>query len=696
MKTPPFLVGAALLFWGWQTDYILAGAVMALVLESARFTKLRWELSNEDFSRIYTFCSLLFMASAAYAFTNSNGPANLRGLFTNSGFSAQSTVGSLSTKTAVLMIRWLPMVFFLFIAAQTFSNRDGIPLETISFFLRRRRKKARQSGVTLPASRTVNLAYPYLIACLFAASSHPYGNLGFFWGLCGLTAWALWPNRSRRFGSVVWAGTMLAVVGLSYGGQYGLVRLRQTLQQYNPAWLGGLADDGFDPMESRTEIGQIGRIKTSGRIVIRLETKNGAAPPQYLREAGYRLYKSGVWYAGSSKDDFANLTEDPPTSGTWPILPGRTNPATIGIACYLPGGKGLLPLPTDCGMLQQLPVFLNQKNSLGTVHAEGPGLVIFNALYGSRATFDFPPDTNEDLSVPIKEKPALGQVVSELHLDGQDQQKTLETISRYFGTRFNYSLWQEQPKVKDTNTTALSRFLLATHKGHCEYFATATVLLLRQLHIPARYAVGYAVHEPSGKNYVVRQNDAHAWCRVWNHDTQTWENFDTTPGTWVEAERQHRSSLQFLSDAWSRAVFEFSKFRWGQSGLRQYLPWVLTPVLGLLLYQIIFRANRRRARQNQKNNSGGMIWPGLDSDFYQLERELAKRGMIRHSSEPLSDWLRRATTSPAAWSKLNHPLRQILLLHYRYRFDPQGLTAADRETLRREVAVCLSTMALEK
>jgi len=29
------LVGAALLFWGWQTDLILIGALLAVVLESA-------------------------------------------------------------------------------------------------------------------------------------------------------------------------------------------------------------------------------------------------------------------------------------------------------------------------------------------------------------------------------------------------------------------------------------------------------------------------------------------------------------------------------------------------------------------------------------------------------------------------------------------------------------------------------------
>ena len=41
MKPPPFLLGAALLFWGWQSDLLLVGGVLAVVFESARFIKAR-------------------------------------------------------------------------------------------------------------------------------------------------------------------------------------------------------------------------------------------------------------------------------------------------------------------------------------------------------------------------------------------------------------------------------------------------------------------------------------------------------------------------------------------------------------------------------------------------------------------------------------------------------------------------------
>ena len=36
---------------------------------------------------------------------------------------------------------------------------------------------------------------------------------------------------------------------------------------------------------------------------------------------------------------------------------------------------------------------------------------------------------------------------------------------------------------------AISRFLLEGRRGHCEYFASATTLLLREAGVPARYSV---------------------------------------------------------------------------------------------------------------------------------------------------------------------------------------------------------------
>jgi hypothetical protein len=59
MKPPPFLLSVTLLFWGWQSDLFLPGALMAVILESALVFKSRWDFSDEDFTKAWSFCSLV-------------------------------------------------------------------------------------------------------------------------------------------------------------------------------------------------------------------------------------------------------------------------------------------------------------------------------------------------------------------------------------------------------------------------------------------------------------------------------------------------------------------------------------------------------------------------------------------------------------------------------------------------------------
>jgi len=702
MKPPPLLLGAALLFWGWQSDLLLVGALMGVILESARLTTARWEFSDEDFSRIWTFCAVVFLGAAVYAFTSNEGPATFASLFENPNFYTQRNAGASSAKTAASLFRWLPMVFFPFLAMQMFSTRETIPLATISLILRRRWKQARKAGKPTPASRDVDIAYPYFGGTLLAASVHPAEGTTYFWGLCAMIAWALWAQRSRRFAVAVWLGALTVAVALGFLGQRSIGQLQRYLESFNAQWMSRFMRRGFgvDPTQNRTALGNIGELKTSGRIGIWLRTKPGSPPPIYLREASYRGYKSQIWFAGSSRDDFTAVNEDVLNSGEWTLLRGKSNNASINITCYLTGRKrtsptGLLPLPAGSGRLENFFAYLLQKNSAGAVLAEGPRLVMFDALYGPGATVDSPPappDTDEDRKVPDNEKPALDSVIDELQLRKQSPEQAQRTLAAFFADNFTYSTWQGLPRSDKTNNTPLGRFLLQTRSGHCEYFATATVLLLRRAGIPARYAVGWSVHEGSGGKYVVRARDAHAWSLVWDKEKEQWLDFDTTPASWVAAEGKNKSALQWLSDFWTRIGLEISKIRYGQSKLRQYLLWIILPVLALLLYQIIFRRGRRRRGAAKSERPEVFDWPGLDSEFYQLEKKLRERGVPRGASEPLNEWLERVAETPDL-TELRGPLEELLRLHYRYRFDPLGLSAADREALKRAARVCLDKLS---
>ncbi len=686
MKPPPFLIGAAVLFWGWQTGFLVPGIVMAGILESARWTKARWEFSNQDFNRIWMFCALLLLAALVFAFTSVEGPAEMLGFLHNPNSGTTRNMGNVTAHAAAAWVRWLPMIFFLFVAAQTFSAREGVPRETISLILSFRWKKVRQLLSVHPPSRNIDVSFSFFALCLFSASVHVSEDPSFFCGFAVLIAWALWPRRSVRFHLATWAAALLVAVGLAYAGQHAVAQLQQYIGNLNPHWMSAGGQRGFDSTQSHTALGQLGRVQASGTIVIRVDAKS-MRPPSLLMAATYRWFKSATWSSGLNERDFQPVRPLTNNSSSYDLV---VKPSTdvAQIACYLHNGQGLLPLPEGAGRLDNLFAFELQKSPLGAALASGPGLVIFDAHYGPGATLEGPPEPPDSFPTgSANETAALEKVIEQLGLRGQTNiNVAMKAINAFFQSEFSYSVWQNE--MLRHGETPLANFLLKTHKGHCEFFATATVLLLRQLGFPARYAVGYSVHEASGASkYVVRQRDAHAWCRVWYRDG--WHDFDTTPASWMKIEEQRASPMQAISDAWSWLEFQFSKFRWGQTHLREYFLWGLAPVLLLLLYQILFASRRQRKGRGGKQPGEAVVWPGLDSELYQLEKLLAKRGIKRSPGEPLSTWLLRASSEQPATRQALH---ELLRLHYRYRFDPQGLSRPEREALRRDARACLELL----
>jgi len=102
-------------------------------------------------------------------------------------------------------------------------------------------------------------------------------------------------------------------------------------------------------------------------------------------------------------------------------------------------------------------------------------------------------------------------------------------VSGYLRGNFEYSL--DLPERR-RGTEPIVNFLDTGHAAHCEYFATATVLLLRSLDVPARYITGYVVDEynADGESWLARNLDAHAWVEAYDEDTQRWIAVESTPG----------------------------------------------------------------------------------------------------------------------------------------------------------------------
>ena len=677
MITPPLLMGMALLFWGWQTGLWMPAAVMAAMLEGARLTRARWEFSQADLDRIWNLCTVLFFGAAVYALTASEGARALAGLAGERTPSARAEALNRSVRSVFLFFQWMPFCFFPIIAAQAWSQQERMPFSTFSWWLRRQRAKGKSGA----AEGGMNLGFAYFGVCLLAASAARARAVWFFPLLCLLLGWALWVKRPRQYRAWAWALSLAGAAGLAFLGQSGLAWLQGAFRELDSVLVARFnRAPVFDPRESRTQFGEVGRLKLSGRIVMHVRPGKGGVPP-LLREACYNRFKSTVWI--SSKHEFDPLvTENDP--GKWILLTNQPASHSVSVACFLPGGKGLLPLPQGAVELNDLPVFLLEENPLGVVRsASGPGFVDFRASYDDRHAMDDPPD-EDDLDVPLSEQPAVSKVAAQLKLRDKKPEQAMAAISAFFREHFEYSLvlggLSERTDADPAGRTLIGQFLLTRHKGHCEYFATATTLLLRAAGIPARYAVGYAVQERKGDEYLVRERHAHAWSLAWINGA--WQEVDNTPGSWLAIESHRASFLEPIYDLWSGAWFSFSEWRWGQSAVRPYLVFLVGVLFLFAAVRLLLRRQWRRARARDQALAGLPQRAGLDSEFYLVEKRLGKLGYPRQDGESLRAWLRRVETAAADWTR---GLDGLVNQHYRLRFDPVRMKPDDRSLLATRV-----------
>lgn len=127
-------------------------------------------------------------------------------------------------------------------------------------------------------------------------------------------------------------------------------------------------------------------------------------------------------------------------------------------------------------------------------------------------------------------------------------------------------------------------FLLRERRGYCEYFASAMVLLLRAEGIPARLVSGFlgAEYSALGDQYVVRQENAHAWVEAWI-EGQGWRTFDPTPVAGQPGIRRTSGAANLVAQAWEELVYRWDRYVLGYGydeqrtavfgWLRRFLSW---------------------------------------------------------------------------------------------------------------------------
>lgn len=196
--------------------------------------------------------------------------------------------------------------------------------------------------------------------------------------------------------------------------------------------------------------------------------------------------------------------------------------------------------------------------------------------------------------LPFEAKPAYLQLpgldkhifdlTRSITFGAQSLEEKADKIEKYLQTNYSYSLEPSQLEQPQPIAT----FLFESKKGHCEYFASAMVVMLRTLGIPSRIVNGFRANEYNdiGGDYIIRGKDAHSWVEA--HSLKYgWQTYDPTPAS-SQTTPQHRllTTINNYLDA-------FELF-WGE--------WVLgyDEVTQISLFRDLHEKSTRWADQSQR------------------------------------------------------------------------------------------------
>jgi transglutaminase-like putative cysteine protease len=629
MSLPPFLAGAALLFWGYETGNLAVALPLAAALEAPRWLRTRFALKPADYARVADLCTVFFVGLAVVMAADRGVSHGVIGAF-----------------------RWLPAVLAPILLVQRLGEDGRVPLTALFRYVRK--QKERNPALEVPYIDTGGV---FVALCIIAAGVGNPDTRSYFAGALLLIGWALFATRPRHTPLAAWTLLFALGAGIGFAGHLGMAQMQ--------SWVGGLIADWqlrraeADLARSTTDIGTLGRLKQRDTIIARVYGPPAeVAHARLLHRASYNTYIGTTWLARRAENEALRSDEG---GAAWTIAPGRALHA-IRIATRVERRRTALALPAGVTRLTGLAATEVTRNNLGLVLAAVDGdWIQFSAEFGDGISHYAAP-IPEDRALPPAESATFTRLAAEMGLRGLPPAQAVERVMERLST-YTYSLYRDRPPP--AGVTPLADFMTRTKSGHCEYFAASAALLLRAAGIPTRYVTGYAVMEYSSleQAWIVRARHAHAWTRAWVDGH--WIDLDPTPPDWFGEEADR------LAPFWERAldVLRWASYRWSQRGEIEAGDawWVLLGVLVAILAWRLLRG--KRVARHGPAAGAARAYPGMDSEFFTLAARLPPRD----PGETLSAWLARV--APGRYD-------EALRLHQRYRFDPRGLSGAERGRLR--------------
>lgn len=333
----------------------------------------------------------------------------------------------------------------------------------------------------------------------------------------------------------------------------------------------GLRTTGFS---ERVDLGTIGSIKQDPSIVMRVELPDhptGRREPLYLRGTAYNYYDGRAWNA--SLADRRPLTAT--SEGTFVVRSGGARPTGYPL---FPLRQDILLESLDTSVLFAAPTAESisgefpavQADTMGGLHLPFPSTSRIRYSVTSQAR-QMLPDEQSALLLDYPEAilrhflqvPHVSDQLTELAQNVAGKATSpyakMLAIQQHLTQSYRYSLDVETSTIEHP----LEDFLFVRKTGYCEHYATAMVILLRIVGIPARLVTGFLATEWNefGGYYTVRQQDAHAWVEVF-FPRSGWITVDPTPTVGISTPGSRWEILHRLIETsrlhWDRLFVRYS------------------------------------------------------------------------------------------------------------------------------------------
>ncbi|MEE9157297.1 MAG: hypothetical protein V3U60_02765, partial [Gammaproteobacteria bacterium] len=132
-------------------------------------------------------------------------------------------------------------------------------------------------------------------------------------------------------------------------------------------------------------------------------------------------------------------------------------------------------------------------------------------------------------------------------------------------------------------------------------------------------------------------------------------------------------------------AYRFAAWRYSDDEDRDpnRLLWLLVPLIFPLAWRL-YRSDRIKLNGAPTTIQAPCSRVGKDSRFYLLVERLNELGFTREPGQTLRMWISKIEADGTT-----QPIRPILDLHYRYRFDPKGIAKSQKQAMKSMVETWL-------